>query len=224
MLNLAAAAGGAAANVAINKVADMMRPTPPPRNARRQPQMTVAVPRNQPRRRKQRASNSNNNGLSMARQITPGSSIRVVDTEYLTVPSTTLNQMQFNPAPPDLARLEQFSKMYHRFKINRITVHYEPGVGTATTGNISMGICVGPPLGNITTSAHIMKLTPSCFVPAWKSGSITVGRDIDIGRYMICGGTGDTSVACTLYTLASAANLGLFRVTYDVSFSYPVNF
>jgi hypothetical protein len=147
-----------------------------------------------------------------------------VDTEYLAPTTGTIERYTFNPAPDALKRLDQFSKMYHRFKINRIVVHYEPGVGTATTGNIAFGICIGPAIANISTSEAIMKLCPASYVPAWKSTSISVGRDIDIGRFMICGGTGDTSVACTLYVLATAKDLGILRVTYDVSFSYPVNF
>lgn len=214
--------------MAINRVANMMRPSPPQRPPRRQPQMTVAIPQTTPRRRNQRRRSNSNNSPSVVRpmgnSVTPGAAIRVVDTEYLAATTGTIERYTFNPAPDALARLQQFAKMYHRFKINRIVVHYEPGVGTATTGNVAFGICIGPAIATIDKSDEIMKLCPSSYVPAWKASSISVGRDIDIGRYMICGGNGDTSIACTLYVLATAKDLGIIRVSYDVAFSYPVNF
>lgn len=176
-------------------------------------------------------SNANARGPRRRRRSAPpiprtvgGASIVVADTEYLGMVPKDLTHYLCNPAPTALPRLDRMSKMYHRFRIISFKVAYKPGVGTATAGNVSAGICIGPAVAAITLQDHINKLNPSFFTPGWKAATFTVPPNSDPARYMVSGDTSVNGVSFTLYAMASAESLGQLVVTYRVEFSHPINF
>lgn len=225
-LHLAAAAGGTAARVAMNRAVNWLsRPSQPP-PAQQQP---MVIYQQTPTRgaRRGRGRGRKPQGMSRSRaslSATPQSSGTVVqiDSEVLLSLEDTnkaVNTYEFDPAPANLTRLQQFSGMYHRYKISHMKISFIPGVGTATAFNVTFGTCVGKPISLVKESADILKLRPSCFRPGWKAGSITLGANIDKSRFMECG----TDTAFTLYVAATGA-CGILQVSYRVEFSYPQPF
>lgn len=145
-------------------------------------------------------------------------------TEVLGPVTGELQVLEFNPSCDGLPRLAAVEKMYHRYRIKYVNIAFKSGSGTATAGNVAFGVCVGPKVANVKTQSDIMKLRPFSYVPAWKNSSITVGSDIDIGRFMISGSKSEDGVAFTLYIFASAAQLGVIQISYEVEFSHPTPF
>jgi hypothetical protein len=146
-----------------------------------------------------------------------------VDTEVVGTIKATLTTYQFNPAG-GMARLTAMSKLYRRFRIVSFKFTYASGSGTATTGNLAMGILAGPPITEVKLASDILKLTPSVYVPAWKNATIAVGRNIDSQKWLYTNTADADGVAFTLYAIGSAADLGIIRATYNVQFSYPKPF
>lgn len=105
-----------------------------------------------------------------------------------------------------------------------MNISYKPGVGTATDNNIAIGIAVGPKITSVTDQSTVTKLRPMAYGPGWKAFSLTVGRDIDLSRYMLSGDATADGVAFTLYAYASAASIGLIQVSYKVELSHPIPF
>lgn len=136
-------------------------------------------------------------------------------------PKNTITKHSFNPSVDGMPRLAAFEKMYHRYRIKYFNIAFKSGSGTAVSGNICVGVNVGPALENIKDGSDVMKCRPSFYTPAWKNESLTVGGDIDLSRYMLCGDTSADGVAFTLYLYASADALGMLQVSYEVEFSHP---
>lgn len=149
-----------------------------------------------------------------------GAVVIVRDTEIINSITGSLQTYSFNPGNNSLPRLAAHAKMYHRYRIKYMNIAFKSGSGTATDGNVAVGVCVGTVLTQVKQQADVMKLKPSFYVPAWKNDSLTVGRDIDINRFMICGDNSLDGVAFTLYVLGTA-NVGMLQVSYEVEFSHP---
>lgn len=231
-MNLAAAAGGAAARVAVDRAAQWWN-TPPPQNPppSTNPFLTAplqaALPRGGRRRRGNRGrgrrpqAGRRTGGQPSAGLTSSGSLIIVRDTEVLGAVTGKLQTYAMNPSPTEMPRLTAFSKMYARFRIKYMNVSYVSGSGTATTGNLSVGILAGVADKTVVDQSTIMKLRPSFFTPAWKSATISLGADIDLQRYMLCNDATADGVAFTLYIMSSVASIGVIKVSYEVEFSQP---
>lgn len=235
-MNLAAAAGGTAANVAINQLANwwnrpaqtyssgpynmgQMAQALPPSNAQaRGGRGRGRGGRGQRGRRRGRGSGGVNQGVSTR----GGAKILVRDTEVISAIPDGLSTYVFNPAP-ELPRLKRYEEMYGRYRIKYMNIAFKAGVGTATTGNVGMGILVGPK--NVTvTKDKISALRPYVFTPGWKSATMSIGADIDTARWMICGDDTIDGVAFTLYVAAAGASLGVLQISYEVEFDQPKPF
>lgn len=227
-LNLAAAAGGTAANVALNRFGNWMSQSAQPLN--NMGQMRQALPnvqtpqrgRGRGRRGRGRRGQGRPGGQPRSGVQTRGGEVSVCQgTEVLGAVAQGFKTYIFNPSPDELTRLKAMEKMYTRFRVKYVNVAYKSGSGTATAGNVAVGVAVGPAQAEIKDATTVMKLRPSFFVPAWKNASLTVGADIDLGRYMLCGDDKADGVAFTLYVYSTAANLGMLQVSYKVEFSHP---
>lgn len=119
-----------------------------------------------------------------------------------------------------MPRLAAHAKMYRRYRIRYMNITYTSASGTATTGKIALGTCVGPLLKDVDSVDKILKLRPNLALPAWKSGSISIGSDVDTSRYMLAGDTTADGIAFTLYVQGDKG-IGLIKVSYSVEFSQP---
>lgn len=225
-MNLAAAAGGTAARVAFDRLASWMtQPNQPTaqRGFYNMSPMRNALPPSNPRGRGGRRKRGGRTQGSQPRagvSTSGSSSIVVRDTEVFTLVEAKLMVLAFNPSADVLPRLHAHEKMYTRYRIKYMNIAYKSGSGTSTVGNVSVAVQVGPKNTQVTT-ANILSLKPSFFVPAWKNDALTLGKDIDSSRYMICGDTTSDGVSFCLYVSPSAANLGVIQVSYEVEFAFP---
>lgn len=229
-MNLAAAAGGAAANVAVNRMSSWLAGAGPSRQpAYDMGQMRAALPSNAPkargRARRGRGRGKGRQGGQPRQGINTrgGSDIVVRDTEVLGSVQKGVTSYQFNPAPDGLVRLKAHENMYNRYRIKYMNIAYKSGSGTATTGNVWVGVCGGP-VNKAITAGNVSKLRPSFFVPAWKNESLTLGKDIDSQRWMRCGNDSDDGVSFTLYVESAEVGLGVIQVSYEVEFQQPKPF
>lgn len=243
-MNAAAAAGGAAARVATTQFNNWLHAPPPPPPQMVQPYNMVplyqALPppvnarrargggrgRGRGRGRRPRGGSRAGGQPSAGIQTRSGSSIVIRDTEIIgAIPAGAADKLsltaQFNPSVSDMPRLAAHAKMYRRYRIKFMNIAYKSGSGTATDGNVALGIEVGPLDPVIKSQSDVLKLRPSFFVPAWKNASITVGKDIDLARFMLAGDSTADGVAFTLYVWSKAANPGVIQVSYEVEFSHP---
>lgn len=232
-LNLAAAAGGAAARVAMDRLSGWAVRAPQPLNT--MGEMRVALPRPGPSRgrgrgrrgRGRRGRGARQGGQPPAGVSTRGQGMSVAtDTEILVSVAQGFKAYVFNPSPPELVRLKAMEQMYTRYRVRYVNVAYKSTSGTATAGSVAVGIAAGPqlPADMVKDATTIMKLRPSFVVPAWKNDSLTIGADIDLGRYMLCGDKTPDGVAFTLYVNSTAADLGMIQVSYRVEFTQPKPF
>lgn len=230
-MNLAAAAGGAATRAALDRLGQWWtQPVAPP--TPQQPfnmgPMMVALPRGRGRGRGRRGrgrgrrpqAGRTGGQPSAGISTRSGAVIVVKDTEILGTPDGTLQTFTMNPSGGSLARLSGHEKMYHRYRIRYMNVAFKSGSGTATAGNVAVGVCVGPKIASVSEQAHVMTLRPSFYVPAWKNASLSVGSDIDLGRYMVCGDSSADGVAFTIYVFGTKG-VGVVQVSYEVEFSHP---
>lgn len=226
-LNLAAAAGGAAARVATDRLAGWLAgPSPSRQPLQTMGQMAQALPSNtqrvRGRGRGRRSRRGNRQGAQPRQGVNTrgGVSITIRDTELCGTVDGTFQTLSFNPGIDGTPRLKAFERMYKRYRFRYISIAYKSGSGTATPGNVWVGVLPGP-VDKAVTEANIGNLKPSFFVPAWKNDSMTLGRDIDTARWMLCGDNTIDGVAFTLYVHGSAANLGVLQVSYEVEFDMP---
>lgn len=223
-MNLAAAAGGTAARVAVDRMAGWLS------QPRQQPQRMVAQQPQynpQPQRFRGRGGRrGRGRGRGNSRQpqqglaTRGGANITVRDTEVVGKTTGSIQVLEFNPGIPATPRLKSFEAMYRRYRIKYFSVAFKSGSGMATAGNVTLGIAVGPKMSEVKDSDTILKLRPSFYVPAWKNDSVTVGSDIDLGRYMLCGDNTADGIAFTLY-VQGTADAGMIQVSYEVEFSHP---
>lgn len=233
-MNMAAAAGGVAARVAMDRLANWwsspggsysggaaynmgpLRQALPPSNAR-------ARGRGGRRGRGRGRGRGRRGGGEPGVNTRGGAKIVIRDTEIIGEVSQGLKYYQFNPSPEEMPRLKAYEQMYGRYRFKYVNIAYKSGSGTATAGNIGMGILVGP-YNKVVTAEKISKLRPYLFTPAWKNGSLTVGADIDPSKWMVCGDNTVDGTAFTLYINASAASIGVVQVSYEIEFDQPKPF
>jgi hypothetical protein len=124
-----------------------------------------ARPSNPPRRRRNRRPNRNNGGgLSGPRSVpggfngpmgnvrnpkissTPAGATRLRHTEYWTTLKTVVNATDafsatvLHPGQSGLSHLDNFAKIYERYRIHSCTAHYRTLVGTTTNGAVVFGV------------------------------------------------------------------------------------
>lgn len=229
-MNAAAAAGGAAARVAVDRMTNWLV-APQQQQVQRQWNMQplrAALPatprgtrgrRGRGRGRRGRPQAGRPGGQPSAGVNTQsGSNLVIRDTEMFPI-EKGFKTYSFNPSCDKLTRLALYEKMYQRYRIKYMNISYKSGAGTATAGNISVGICVGKKLDKVTAD-NITALRPFFYVPAWKNDSLTLGKDVDTSRYMLCGDDTADGVSFTLYTNATDST-GLMQISYEVEFMYP---
>lgn len=240
LINLAAAAGGAAARQGINYLTNRFNNAPPPVYNNPSPynfnSMAMALPRGTRRRGRGRARGRGRGrgaGRSQARAVgqpnsgistAGGGKVTVVDTEVLATPTVKLAVFEFNPANAKLSRLTAHAKMYERYRINYFNISYRSGSSTATEGNLAIALAPGTVNSKATDMDTVLKIRPSMFLPAWKNETINVGKLIDSQRFYHANKTDLDGVSFTLYVIASKENLGKIQVSYSVEFAYPVPF
>nr|QQP18796.1 hypothetical protein 2 [Soybean thrips tombus-like virus 5] len=218
-MNLAAAAGGTAARVAVDRLAGWLAT---PSQPQPQPTPQPGPSSNPTGRGRRRGKGRGRRGARQAQGPTrSGAQIVMRDTEVIGEVPNKLTTYSFNPAVNETPRLSQHEKMYARYRFKRLTISYKPLVGTATTGSVTIGAMVGTAYDKIKKADDIMKLRPMLVTPGWKAASFTLGSDIDLARYMLCGDNTADGVAVTIYAIGSAEHLGLIQVSYEVEFSHP---
>lgn len=235
-MNLAAAAGGAAARVAVDRAVNYLtqpaRPTPPRRSrpismqsvAAALPVTPVARGRARGRRGRRGRGYSRPGGQPSSGITSPsGSMIVIRDTEVIGALTGKLQVYTFNPACDGTPRLKAFESMYQRYRFKFVNISFKSGSATNVAGNIAMGIAPGTTIKEVVDQSTIMKLKPSFYSPIWKNETINVGKNIDSQKYMYCGDASADGVSFTLYVYGTAGG-GMIQVSYEVEFAYPKPF
>lgn len=234
-MNLAAAAGGAAARVAVDRAVNYLtRPAPPPRRGRNQsfamqsiaaalPVTPVARGRGRGRRGRARRGMRPGGQPSSGISSPSGANLVIRDTEILGTLSGQLQVFQFNPAVEQMPRLKQYENMFQRYRYKFVNIAYKSGSATNVAGNIAMGIAPGPRLTTVTDQSTIMKLKPAFYCPIWKNETLNVGKNIDSQKFMFCGNDSADGVSFTLYVLGLKDG-GMIQVSYEVEFAFPKPF
>lgn len=229
--NLAAAAGGAAANYAINRAANYLAPQQPAPVATYNMQpLAQALPplrgRGGGRRGRGRGRGGRGRGgrgrARVPRGISTqsGATITVQDTEILGATTGALQKFSFNPAVEEMVRLKAHEKMYQRYRISYFNITYVSGSAMNVAGNVAMGIIPGPAMASVVTKDDIMKAQPHVYGPVWKTTTISLGRLIDSQRFMYCGDNSADGVSFTLYVFGTK-DAGMIKASYRVEFAYP---
>lgn len=183
-----------------------------------QPPPIVQIAPGQPkkRRRPRRKRNSPKSGPSVG-----GQEMRVKDVEKWSIVEAKADYKEFPFGT--CARLTKFAAMYSRYKIHSVVVKYCPLVGSAQVGAVQYGIMAGK--NNAQAIKQIMALKPSQAHHGSIYSSISVGQNIMAQPFLYTGAGGsDDGTAFTLYWTTTVASVGVFEVTYDVTFSSPLPF
>lgn len=123
-----------------------------------------------------------------------------------------------------MPRLAKFEDMYERYRFNYVNIAYKSGSGTATTGNVAVGVLSGKVNSNVKDLDTILKLKPAFFVPVWKNDSLTLNKFINGQMTLHTGLSDNDSVAFTLYTYTGTDSPGMLSISYSVEFSFPKPF
>lgn len=231
LLNLAAAAGGAAARQGLNALGSGLQnwwqqPSggARPRPRRRAAQLSVApllqaLPAPPQRRRRRGRGRGRGPGAPSVGAVGAGRVV-VTDSELIAVPAALI-AAEMNPGADILPRLLAHSKIYERYRFIRVVVAYEPLSGMATSGSIAVTLSPGKKNAAIKDMATILKCQPCLARPSWKAGTLRAGARLDAQRWMHSEQADNDGISFTLYAIGSAANLGYLRVTYTVEFAFP---
>lgn len=226
-MNLAAAAGGTAARVAADRIVRWWEsPAPRAPVSYNMAQMASALPSNaRARGRGRRGRRGGGRGRqggqpSQGVRTRGGSDIVVRDTEIIGPVKKGLTVYAFNPGTDGMVRLSAHEKMYGRYRTRYMNISYKSGSGTATAGNVWVGVLIGAKNDSV-TAGSVGRLRPSFYVPAWKNESLTLGRDIDMSRWMKCGDVTDDGTTFCLYVDSTADALGVLQCSYEVEFQQP---
>lgn len=143
--------------------------------------------------------------------------VTVIDMEKYSVPKgLTIDEFPLDKCP----RLVQFTKMYARYCINRITIKACGLVGSASSGTIVYGVMSGPSDTNVKDPSV---LKPSKAHHSSKTSQITIGRNIQVQQFMLTSGAND-NVPFTLYSNSTNDNNVIFEIHYNITFSSPLPF
>lgn len=160
-----------------------------------------------------------------------GNALRVKSTEV--VPASIKADgkavlVPFTPGKTTMPLLDGQGGLYDRWQIQAVTVKYV-GTCSVTSGwEVRMGIDFGT--STITADAagfaKIASLTPHRLIPAYKTASIPVSRDVMPSRFLLTNGTGHDAVAFTVALGCSADATvtkvaGYLEITYDLLLQYP---
>lgn len=230
-LQLAAAAGGAAAREGLNYVGgainNYFRGAPRQRPQQRPIYMgnvAAALPQQQ-RRGARRGGRGRGRGRQQPQISTGGGKISVTrGQESAATVVTTIGILEFNCSIDNLPRLKAMASAYERYRIKKVTVKYCSGSGQSTTGAVAIGYHPGPKNASVKDQDTILKLSPNRFTPGWKDTTLVIGPGIDAQRWMHVGKTTEEGVAFTLYYMSSGAATGRIILDYDIELAYPVPF
>lgn len=161
-------------------------------------------------------------------QSSAGGLTDIRDSEVIATLSGALQVFNFSPSAGKDAtpRLFARAQMFERYRFVSFRAEYCPGVGTATAGNVAIGIAPGKTIAAVVDQATILKLKPSNYTPTWKATSVQLGRLIDAQRFMHVNtekSTDDDEVSFTLYLFGTKGG-GMIRISYHVQLAYPVPF
>lgn len=122
----------------------------------------------------------------------------------------------------NLQRLLNMSKMYARYRVNKVTISYAPMEGSQSTNSITYGIMAGKV--NTAVLTKVLSLKPMRAHNAGMRSTISVSQGIMAQTHCYTNTYGnDDGVAFTLYMDATSA-CGVLTVNYDVTFSSPLPF
>lgn len=145
--------------------------------------------------------------------------LRCVDTEVYTH-KAGLNVLVFSPGKTTLPRLDAEASKYNRWTLNRVTVSFESSAVVTDESTFTYGILPGAKADSVKED-NITALRPFVQHAAYKNGSLTVTRAIMSQPYLYCNGADADATAFCLYLAATAAGKGVFKISYDVTLSYP---
>uniref|UniRef100_A0AB38ZKH3 Capsid protein n=1 Tax=Suncus murinus ribovirus 3 TaxID=3139577 RepID=A0AB38ZKH3_9VIRU len=133
-----------------------------------------------------------------------------------TVP-TGAGKFAFSPLTVKLPALKRVAQGYGRYRVNWITIEYEPAVGTTEAGLIHWGIRAGPAPDKATE-----QLAKACYPrasgPIWKRSAVHAKHDLlQISPWLYIGDTAFTVVSYTNY----AGEPGFFEMKYSISLDLP---
>lgn len=120
----------------------------------------------------------------------------------------------------DATRLNYEAAKFERYCIKYVNISFKSTASTTTEGQVILGILPGPNDSTI-TAANVTKLRPMEVGPAWRSFSISVGREVQAQPYLYCNGTDADSVAFTIYLNSTASSPGVLQLAYMVEFAFP---
>lgn len=128
-------------------------------------------------------------------------------------------ELVFQPSTVDLPALKNLAQGYQRYKINNITIEYEPAVGTTVDGIIHWGIVpgdfTGPP-----TEAKAKACFPRQSGPVWRRSVIRFSHDIVMTQPWFV----TTTPAFSLIAWCSTTDknvVGVFEARYSVTLDLP---
>lgn len=217
-----------------------------------------------PRRRNKRRKNTNHNGSgnlgprttpggfngpmgnakSPKVQSTPSGATRIRHTEFLSTLKSTVNVTEsfgaytFHPGQSKLLHLDNFAKIYERYRIFSCTVHYRTLVGTTTNGAVTYGIDwdfkYGTDDKKPSSMAEITLKAPSRRSAIWQEFNMPLPANMLMDRKIkpVLSDSTDQkdnindSSFCLLVGMsydsaAAAKSLGEVWITYDVEFIGP---
>lgn len=151
--------------------------------------------------------------------VTPTSAEVVVRDSEVMDTLKAFTSYGFDPAPSGLKRLDQFSKMYERYRIVSMTIRYQPTTGVQATGGCYLGIAPGPVLAAVKDKSDILRLKPSTSGTAYTPHRL-VYRQAMPQKWLYCRDGSRDGMAFTLYTGGEAEG-GSLVVDYHVIFDGP---
>lgn len=163
---------------------------------------------------KRRRAKRSRRGRSQVIAPNVSGTIRVRDTEKITLSDTTLKaaQFPFSACP----RLGKFSAMYGKYMIHSVLIRANGLIGSSVVGIVHYGVAVDGTDALIKDGATIDNLRPSRVHHASKSSQFRLTHEIQLSKW-----TDSDSHAFTLYMLATVKDSVTFDIVYDVSFSSP---
>nr|QTJ63618.1 hypothetical protein [Phasmatodean tombus-related virus] len=186
-----------------------------------------ATPRTRGRRRRARGRGAPAMRFTQgARSVMGNEGMRIRETEsWLTYSQATKDATgfkQFCPGASGLSRLDAIARIHGSYRINRVQVIFNSTAPTTEASQAVWGVLPG--IAQTIGPESVSKLKPGSIGPAWKTTSIQMGNEAQIGKLMKCNAANsDDSVAFTLYYRqnSTATDIGVFQVAYDITFLFP---
>lgn len=147
-------------------------------------------------------------------------------TDLTAYATPALAYKNFSPGSSSITFLDNNAKIYDRYIVRSVTIHYKSNVGTTKNGYIVFGIdwdIATPP----TTVGHVSQMQPNMRTPIWKDASFTLPAQLLMSRRYLKTVTAtsqdfDTDAFRVYYWIAADAGvIGTMWVTYDVELQGP---